>query len=189
MHADDVVFVHVGAHLGCHVLLGPQLDDLILRLGVLHPLADGRGVLAQNVRQPGGQAVLRPGHGGRLAVHRLVDLQRREDNGLRAGGDGQYIAAGVVDRPAGGGDHRPPRLLAHGLALQLLVPGDLQVVQPEEQQHEHQNAHNERFCLLRANSTQINNDILIEQSLIAKLVLREDLLTNSIGQGLYSCDQ
>ena len=46
MHAYDVVFVHIGPDPGRHVLLGPQLDDLILRLGVLHSLADGRGILA-----------------------------------------------------------------------------------------------------------------------------------------------
>lgn len=47
------------------------------------------------------------------------------------GGDRQNVAAGVIDGAPVSRHHRPPCLLVHSLALQFLMPGDLQVEQPE----------------------------------------------------------
>ena len=143
MDAHDLVFVDVGADGVGRVLLGAELDDLVLGIGVVHAPADGGGVAAQDLGEAGGQRVLRPRHGSVLVVDGPVDLQRGEDDRLGAGGDGHDVAGAVIDGAAGGGDHRAAGLLAHRLALQLLVADDLQVEQLEEQQHEHAHAHNE----------------------------------------------
>ena len=141
--AHDLVLADVGADGVGRLLLGAELDHLVLGLGVVHALADGGGVAAQDLGKAGGQGVLRPRHGGILVVDGAVDLQWGEDDGLGAGGDGHDVAGAVVDGAAGGGDHRAAGLLVHGLALQLLVADDLQVEQLEEQQYEHGHAHNE----------------------------------------------
>ena len=143
MDAHDLVFVDVGADGVGRVLLGAELDDLVLGIGVVHAPADGGGVAAQDLGEAGGQRVLRPRHGSVLVVDGPVDLQRGEDDRLGAGGNGHDVAGAVIDGAAGGGDHRAAGLLAHRLALQLLVADDLQVEQLEEQQHEHAHAHNE----------------------------------------------
>ena len=143
MDAHDLVLVDVGADGVGGVLLGAELDHLVLRFGVVHTLADGGGVTVQQLGKAGGQRVLCPRHGGVLVVDGSVDLQRGEDDGLGTGGDGHDIAGAVVDGAAGGGDHRAAGLLAHRLALQLLVADDLQVEQLEKQQHEHTDAHEE----------------------------------------------
>ena len=143
MDAHDLILVNVGADGVGGVLLGAELDHLVLGLGVVHTLADGGGVTVQQLGKAGGQRVLCPRHGSVLVVDGSVDLQRGEDNGLGTGGDGHDIAGAVVDGAAGGGDHRAAGLLVHRLALQLLVADDLQVEQLEKQQHEHTDAHEE----------------------------------------------
>ena len=141
--AHDLVLVDIGADGVGHLLVGAELDQLVLGLGVVHAAADGGGVAVQYLGQTRGQGVLGPGHGIVLVIDGAVDLQRGEDDGLGAGGDGHDVAAAVVDGAAGGGDHRAAGLLVHGLALQFLVADDLEVEQLEKQQHEHADAHDE----------------------------------------------
>ena len=143
MDAHDLVLIDIGADGVGNLLVSAELDQLVLGLGVVHAAADGGGVAVQYLGQTRSQGVLGPGHGIVLVIDGAVDLQRGEDDGLGAGGDGHDVAAAVVDGAAGGSDHRAAGLLVHGLALQLLMADDLKVEQLKKQQHEHADAHDE----------------------------------------------
>ena len=83
------------------------------------PLRQG-GILLTNLHQ----ALL-------LGVQLLLQVLGGQEHCLRGHGHRQLAAVAVVDGAAEGGDHRLAGLLVQGPGLHLLVPGDLEVVQPE----------------------------------------------------------
>ena len=143
VYAANVVFIDQFAYLVGQLFLRPQLDDLVLRVGVVHPLQDTLLVYIQNPRQLSSQKFLCPLGRIFLVVLRFLDLHRREEHRFRRGGDGHDIAVAVVDRPAARRHHRTAHLLVGGLGLQRLMLHDLQIVQLEKQYHKQQHAHDQ----------------------------------------------
>ena len=152
--------------LVCRILIHFFGQKFILRVGVVHALPDVVLGYAQDISQAGGQGVIVPKNRCVLGLRRLALLQLGvfqadllqplcliiqllfhvvggHHNVLRGHGHRQLAAVAVVDGAPEGGDHRLAGLLVQSPGLELLMPGDLKVVQLEKQDHEHQDPHDQ----------------------------------------------
>ena len=166
VNAVDIGVVDELADLVRHVLVHLLGQDLILGVRAVHAGADGVLGHAQNPGETGSQGIIGPVDLGFLGQGRfplrqggilLTDLRQAlllgvqlllqvlggQEHRLRGHGHRQLAAVAVVDGAAEGGDHRLAGLLVQGPGLHLLVPGDLEVVQLEKQDHEQQDAHDQ----------------------------------------------
>ena len=157
--------VDEAADLVGNVLLRLLFDVPVVIVGLGHPGFQGFLFHAQDAAEALGNVGLVPEDGSRvslppvrrflgglfllflLAFHELRDPHGGDVYVLRRGGDGQGVQAAVIDGAPGGGHHRAAGLLLHGTALKLIVPEDLQIIEPPEKdrkRHHAQNQHDQR---------------------------------------------
>ena len=134
--ALDVIFVDEGADTVGVLLIHALFDKDILGVGLFHLLPQIVLIHIQNLRE-----IFRNQF---FVLIVFVDIQRRHEDILRRGGNGQRAAVAVVYRTAGGADGGAQRLLAHGDVLQLVVAGDLPFIELAKQQRKRDNSENRK---------------------------------------------
>ena len=128
----QVILVDEFPHLVCKLVVRLFLELFVLRVRFFHLFEDVPGVHIQDLGKTVCDQVLIL-----LVFH---DLLGREEDRLRRGGHGENGAVAVVDGAAARVHGGAQRLLAHGDGLELLVLGDLPVVELCKEQHEGQHA-------------------------------------------------
>ena len=134
-------------------LFGPEFDDLVLRIGLLHFFQDRTLIHSQDPAQPPGNIGLIPNFRssvgcsvfcrlglslrllGFLRVHIFLNFLGRDEHRLRCGGQRQRREIPVVDCAAGGRNDGAAGLLGNRLLLQVLMLTDLQIIELPEQRH------------------------------------------------------
>ena len=157
--------VDKAADLVGNVLLRLLFDVPVFVVGLGHPGFQGLLLHPQDTAEALGDIGLVPENGGRvgfplvrrllggllllflLTLHELRDPLGGDVHVLRRGGEGQGVQAAVINSAPGGGHHRAAGLLLHGPALKLIVPEDLQIIKPPEEDrkgHHAQKQHDQR---------------------------------------------
>ena len=130
--AFDVVVADKHADFVRRLLLDLLLDDLVLRGGVLHIVEDAARVHAEDLAEAVCDQV--------LILLVFGDVERRDADVLRRGGEGEDVAVFIVDGAAARLHGRAQRLLAHGERLELVVLLDLQLVELGKEQQKRADA-------------------------------------------------
>ena len=131
-NALEIVLVDELAHLVGELVVRLLGKDLVLRVGFFHLFENVSSVEVQNFGKTVCDQV--------LVLIVFDDLLGGEKDILRRGGHREDRAVFVVDRAAARLHRGAQRLLAHGDGLELVMLGDLPVIELGEEQHKRQHA-------------------------------------------------